>query len=222
MVRSYLVEYLLAYASVAATFVSAQSPSPESIIQRRSSPACKTSENRDISAPKENLWTALSRDEQSQLATFVQGWLNSTGSDSRRNASTGWNGTQTGNTTDSFRSISLIDILAPNKTDAVAYLSGKSPAPPRYAQLVIDSDEALEKYSIGPLPLSEKTRVTPMSWDSTQPRGGSKVPKRRERNLADAMDFVKRLTSGMDDILLDLVGAVRLTSHRLANHAKFV
>jgi len=84
-----------------------------------------TRPRRTVTAPKENLWDTLSNNEVSQLIDWLyepkQG-LNLTHHDN----ATHW---------DNF--IGVTELIPPNKTDALAYLEDKRPAPARYARVVL-------------------------------------------------------------------------------------
>jgi primary-amine oxidase len=63
-----------------------------------------------------------------------------------------------------------MDLLAPNKSDVLAYLSGKTSAPDRYAHATIlfgaTKDMYQQDFILGPLPVSDKTKLIPRSYPS--------------------------------------------------------
>jgi primary-amine oxidase len=64
--------------------------------------------------------------------------------------------------------IAVIEALVPNKTDALTYLDSDAALPTRYARVIINRGAAevagLDDYMVGPLPASQDTTITPMSW----------------------------------------------------------
>ena len=61
-----------------------------------------------------------------------------------------------------------IDLLQPNKSDAINYLDNGGPAPPRYAHATIQVGATLrpyvQEYQVGPLPITQQSTVTPLSY----------------------------------------------------------
>ncbi|KAI9155126.1 Membrane primary amine oxidase [Paramyrothecium foliicola] len=98
-------------------------------------------------APRENIFAPISVDEANSIGEFLKSQANVTiPADIYFNTYDGlW-------------------LLAPNKTDATAYLDGNGPKPPRYARTFGQHNCFDREYMIGPLPVSNKTRATPLTY----------------------------------------------------------
>lgn len=102
--------------------------------------------------------------------------------------------------------------MAPNKSDALAYLSGSSAAPPRFAHVRLDQRATLEPYYgdilVGPLPVVNGTTTwTPLEYSTTRKTAG------RVRNLdADSdtvySDWLYKIGADIADITMDLWGGM--------------
>ena len=73
-----------------------------------------------------------------------------------------------------------VDLLQPNKSDALSYLDSKGAAPKRYARAVILFGATLEpytqEYQVGPLPVNNRsTIVTELNYVYTKGRGRQRV-----------------------------------------------
>jgi primary-amine oxidase len=108
--------------------------------------------------------------------------------------------------------VEVLDSLSPNKSVALSYLDGKGPVPLRYAQFVAyfptKDHPYTEKFSVGPLPLSDRTTVQSMGYLSTRGDNGriyDPNPNAAEAGTNYTLEMVK---SSMKDILLDLIGPV--------------
>jgi hypothetical protein len=60
--------------------------------------------------------------------------------------------------------IALINVLLPNKTDALSYLDGSGPQPPRYARVLTWALCYLREYMVGPLPVTNSTKMLPLDY----------------------------------------------------------
>ncbi|KAF4342275.1 multidrug resistance [Fusarium beomiforme] len=72
--------------------------------------------------------------------------------------------------------IVTMDLLQPNKTDALAYLEGHSPAPVRYARATLQFNSQvqpyIQEYMVGPLPVQNgSTRYEELNYMFTSGRG---------------------------------------------------
>ncbi|KAH7394285.1 putative copper amine oxidase [Pyrenochaeta sp. MPI-SDFR-AT-0127] len=106
-----------------------------------------------IDAPHKNIWISLTDQEASSVIQLLQ------------NNNTGFNLTgpnERGN------SITLIELLPPNKTSALPYISGKGPEPLRYARARLTIRSVAEPYvqdfMVGPLPVSNQTTIQPLDF----------------------------------------------------------
>ena len=82
-----------------------------------------------------------------------------------------------------------VELLQPNKSDALAYLTESSPAPDRYARVQIRFGATLEpyiqEYQIGPLPASNgSTTVAPLNYIYNKGRGYQRIYGSDEEDLA--------------------------------------
>jgi hypothetical protein len=184
---------------------------------RRASPACANSQNRTVSAPKSNIWAALSQEETAGVDDFITKWVDQYAPGPNRvswNSTRPLNGTNFLNGTDGPSNYvqSSPEVLHPNKSDALSYLDGKGPAPPRMAQIAVAFNTVdrpfVQHFSVGPLPLSSRTTVQPINL-STIP--GGKVFSKRDpvgRVPSSPTDLLEQVTASMKDIVEDLVGKV--------------
>lgn len=100
--------------------------------------------------------------------------------------------------------------MRPNKTDALAYVDGSSPAPARYAHAVINNQATMEPYIqdilVGPLPIDNTTATwSPLEYTLTRKTEG------KVRNLEADGDLVygpwhTRIRKSVSGILKDLWG----------------
>ncbi len=74
--------------------------------------------------------------------------------------------------------ILVVDLIVPNKTDALAYFNGSAEAPARWAKATIMfgafEEPYVQDFMIGPLPVSNETTWAPFDYASNKP-GGSKI-----------------------------------------------
>jgi len=73
-----------------------------------------------------------------------------------------------------------LDLLQPNKTDALTYLEGNGPAPTRYARATLQFNSQLQpyiqEYMVGPLPVQEgSTQYEELNYMFTSGRGRTNV-----------------------------------------------
>lgn len=172
--------------------------SHETDISRRwaNETACTQPGPLKVTAPKANIWHSLTDDEAASVTSwlFLQQDLNLTISDKAGE----WDNT-----------VLLVELMQPNKSDALAYVDGTSPAPARYAHVVLDLRSTVEAtYSdilVGPLPIQNGTT----SWQAlefpyTRKTGGS------VRNLDASLDtmnaWITNITGTITDITMDLWG----------------
>ncbi|KAH7309874.1 copper amine oxidase [Stachybotrys elegans] len=96
-------------------------------------------------APYENIFAGISNSEASDIEDFLE----------RQNSS-------------SLRDVQYWDyrpwLLPPNKTEATTYLAGNGPKPPRYARVMGYGDCFEREYMVGPLPIGNSTKATPLAY----------------------------------------------------------
>lgn len=152
-------------------------------------------------APKQNIWSDLSVSEFEQILEFLYTVPNDLNLTREANA-TAWD-----------NHIAIVEVLHPNKTDAVRYLDGDAPPPPRYARIIINegaTDHAgLLEYSVGPLPPTQQTSIEPLFWpyNSGRNRVGNPLP-----NYEDIVRWFASLGNEVSDIVDDLLGEVFLSN----------
>ncbi|KZT51209.1 amine oxidase [Calocera cornea HHB12733] len=148
--------------------------------------------NYTITAPKKNIWLGLTEDEVAAVTSFAHN-------------QTSLNLTAAVNATNWDNQLILVELMLPNKTDALNYFDGGGSEPARYAHVEIDhraSDSpAYLDYIIGPLPVGDKTTAEPLSYPYTKGPGSA-------HNYAaddDARnDFINSFGAELADITLAL------------------
>ncbi|KAK4208151.1 copper amine oxidase [Rhypophila decipiens] len=160
---------------------------------------CAKTLAKDITAPKANIWGALSDVETAGVVEwlFAQPELNLTTSDDAGE----WDNV-----------IQLVEAMWPNKTDALAYVDGTAAPPTKYAHVLLNNRATETPYYadilVGPLPIDNKTASwEPLTYPYNKNTGDGKV-----RNLvADSESFytewVYKLGAEIADITLDLWNA---------------
>uniref|UniRef100_A0A8H7NNM6 Amine oxidase n=1 Tax=Bionectria ochroleuca TaxID=29856 RepID=A0A8H7NNM6_BIOOC len=163
--------------------------------------ACDIKSALGIEAPKENLWAELSEPEAVSVVEwlFAQPDLNLTTAEDAGS----WDNT-----------LLLVELMHPNKTDALAYLDGTAGAPTRYVHAVISHQASEDPYYqdilVGPLPIvNGTTHWEPLEYPLTRKSQG------RVRNLdadADTLfdEWVHNVSATISDITLDMWNATAL------------
>jgi primary-amine oxidase len=102
----------------------------------------------------------------------------------------------------------------PNKTDALKYLDSDSAQPSRYARVIINRGAAeqagIDDYLVGPLPASQDTTITPLSWPYNSGRNSVKNPL---PNYEDILAWFSALGKEVADMVEDLLGEVVNPGH---------
>ncbi|KAH8731081.1 copper amine oxidase [Phaeosphaeriaceae sp. PMI808] len=157
---------------------------------------CIISDALATKSPKQNIWGSLTGPEASGVVSwlFAQKELNLTVAENATN----WDNT-----------IVTVELLTPNKTDALVYMDGSNTQPPtRYARAIIDvratETPYFQEIRVGPLPLMNGTA----KWDVldhhwTRKTGG------RVRNLVPEVSIMQtawlnHVGAAVADITLDL------------------
>jgi len=116
-------------------------------------------------APKENVWAPISPAENIAVWNLLhdpKSGLNLTHPDKAA-------------LTDNY--VFWIDTLPVNKSSVLPYLNGKADAPPKYARAIIfeggKENPDSQEYSIGPLPVSDQTKIEKLDWIYNGGSGGS-------------------------------------------------
>jgi len=149
----------------------------------------------DFKAPKRSVWADLTKDEADEVYDFLaKEWaeLNLTRSPT--------------SAFDNF--IYTVETLKPNKTDASPYLQGDGTIPARWAKVVLshyqDGEALLIYHAVGPLPVSNKTTVTPLEFPFTD---GRHSVRNMMVDFVGSMQFGANLLDSISDITEELLGA---------------
>ncbi|KAJ6545811.1 copper amine oxidase, partial [Mycena vulgaris] len=135
-------------------------------------------------APKANIFLTLTDDEAASVISFLhnQTELNLT---SATEAGT-WD-----------NSIEMVDLVQPNKTDALEYLDNGGPVPDRFATARVafgaTEEPYVQEFAVGPLPISNASTYASLDWLTTS--GSAKI---RNYNAGVSFQIVA-------DIILDLL-----------------
>lgn len=146
-----------------------------------------------VTAPKDNVFASLTNDEAAAVIKFCheQDSLNLTAAEN----ATAWD-----------NQITVVDVLMPNKTDALAYLDGDGDKPKRYAVVTVSHGASEEPYiefiGVGPLPVTAETSLVDLSWLST--KGQARVHKYNADEDAWS-DWFAEIASDIQDITKDLI-----------------
>lgn len=146
-------------------------------------------------APRPNVWADLKKHEAEEVYDFlVREW-------------TDLNITKTPKTvTDNF--IATLETLQPNKTQSLPYLYEEQARPERWAKAVLshytDDVPQLSYYAIGPLPVSEATKVEPLTYPFSD---GRNTVLNQMADFLSAGEFAMRLAENVSDITTELLGA---------------
>ncbi|KAL8381554.1 hypothetical protein RB595_005707 [Gaeumannomyces hyphopodioides] len=98
-----------------------------------------------VKAPFDNLWSAITSEESSAILKYIE--------------------QERGKSIPRLNFVwDTIWQLPPNKTEASLYLSGQGPKPKRYARIMGGGDCLDREYMVGPLPVSNETRATPLDY----------------------------------------------------------
>jgi primary-amine oxidase len=148
-------------------------------------------------APRENIWADLDDSEFQDILNYLYTVPNDL------------NLTRTANATSWNNHIAFIEVLVPNKTDALHYLDSNEVVPPRYARLIVNhgatQQAAIMEYSIGPLPTSQKTKIEPLIWPYNSGRNYVKNPL---PHYEEIINWFADLGHEVSDIVKDLLGEV--------------
>ncbi|KAK0538662.1 hypothetical protein OC835_001357 [Tilletia horrida] len=144
-------------------------------------------------AAKDNIWQSLSDDEAADVIKYLHANLNLTAAEN----ATSWS-----------NMLTVIDLVPPNKTDALAYLDGSGPKPPRYAKATVlfgatDSPYA-QDFAVGPLPVDGNTTYASLDYLTTSGTNRISIPSIDEDLV---YEFYNNVSVSIADITQDLLGA---------------
>ncbi|KAL8725493.1 MAG: hypothetical protein Q9166_007313 [cf. Caloplaca sp. 2 TL-2023] len=120
-------------------------------------------QNLTTKAPKTNIFAGLTNEEAAAVTSFLHGQRS-------------LNLTAAANATSWDNKILQVELLQPNKSDALSYLKSTSAAPDRYARAIIRFGATLEpyiqEYQIGPLPIANRSTIlAPLDFIYNKGRG---------------------------------------------------
>ena len=111
-----------------------------------------------------------------------------------------------------------VELLRPNKSDALSYLDSRSPAPDRYARVVILFGATLEpyiqEYQVGPLPVNNgSTTLSTLDFIYNKGKGYQRVYDADKMALAafnyqigaSVADITQSLLNGVSQFLQQLL-----------------
>nr|CEG04517.1 unnamed protein product [Fusarium clavum] len=157
---------------------------------------CASNKDVAVKAPWKNIFQSLTDREYADVTAYLhkQEELNLTAIVN----STSWDNV-----------IVSLDLLQPNKTDALAYLEGNGPAPNRYARATLQFNSRLQpyiqEYMVGPLPVQEgSTQYEELNYMFTSGRGRTNVYNADSDAIAafnigvgaDIQNITKKLLNG--------------------------
>jgi primary-amine oxidase len=158
--------------------------------------ACVETASANFSSPKANIWSGLTDYEAASVTAwlFQQSELNLT----RSEDAGAWD-----------NSILLMELMIPNKTDALSYIDGNASAPTRYAHVSLDlrasENPTYTDILVGPLPVQNgSTTWQPLEYPYTRKTGGSIRNLDADSDQHDA--WLHKVGASISDITLDLWG----------------
>lgn len=105
--------------------------------------------------------------------------------------------------------ILLVELLQPNKSDALPYLNGVAAAPDRYAKATIQfqatEEPYIQEWMVGPLPISNKTTPQPLNYLYNKGVGIQRVYDADSNALEE---FLNEIGASVADITLELWNGV--------------
>ncbi|KAM0240142.1 hypothetical protein ACHAP5_008062 [Fusarium lateritium] len=170
-----------------------------------------------VKAPRGNIFQSLTDQEYANVTAYLH-------------KQEGLNLTAIVNSTSWDNVIVSLDLLQPNKTDALTYLEGNGPAPTRYARATLQFNSQvqpyIQEYMVGPLPVKEgSTKHEELNYMFTSGRGRINVYNADSEAIAtfnllvgaDIQNITQKLLNGTaagaeDDNLL-IAGSDPLIHH---------
>ncbi|KAK0543019.1 hypothetical protein OC846_006302 [Tilletia horrida] len=147
-----------------------------------------------VEAPEDNIWASLSDDEAAGVIGFLhnQTALNLTKADDAG----AWD-----------NMISVVDLVPPNKTEAVAYLDANGTKPQRWAKATImfgaTDSPYVQDFAVGPLPVGENATYWSLDYVTTSGVNRIDNPTQDEELMSE---FYNNVSVSIADITKDLLG----------------
>ncbi|KAK8847701.1 hypothetical protein IAR55_005560 [Kwoniella newhampshirensis] len=162
-------------------------------------PTCHTADLLPAHAPRKNIWKNLSIKEAQEIRKWL--WQ----------PEQGLNLTKSTLATESDNSVFLIEAFAPKKIDALAYLNGSTAIPDKYAHAIIHhgTSEQIVDYLVGPLPISERTTLRPLTEIYHRPE----IPYNAHSFLPNMSTFgflISSTFAPLAEVTQDLFGGVAI------------
>lgn len=102
-----------------------------------------------------------------------------------------------------------MELLQPNKSDALPYLNDVAAAPDRYAKATIQfqatEEPYIQEWMVGPLPISKKTTLQPLNYLYNK---GTGIQRVYDADFNALQDFLNQVGASVADITLDLWNGV--------------
>lgn len=146
-------------------------------------------------APKPNIWADIKSHEADEVYNFLsKKWVDLNITKTPKTAS------------DNF--IVGLEMLQPNKSQSLLYLFEEQPRPERWVKVLLahntDDIPQLSYYVVGPLPVSEETKVEPLKYPFTS---GRNSVRNLRADIISVVDFALDLGGNISDITTELLGA---------------
>ena len=157
-------------------------------------PTCAQRPPESLQAAKANIWYGLSTEEVSSVTSWLldQKQLNLTAAE----GATSWD-----------NCIDFMQLLMPNKTDALAYMDGNGREPARYAQVSLNiratDSPTFTEIMVGPLPISQKATWEYLSYPYSKKRKGS-IRNTNADDMTLYLDWLAVIGANISDITLAL------------------
>ncbi|KAF8245031.1 amine oxidase catalytic domain-containing protein [Wilcoxina mikolae CBS 423.85] len=218
-----LLPILLSATAIVATPLSSP-PYPRIIKRADACTACVPPASIPAKAPHENIWLGLTDAEVADVVAFLtssatarnlditlpqnQTAGSNTTADTTPAAQTPESVPRNGTAAAGNNTLLLVELLLPNKTDALHYANGKGAAPPRYAHAVLDmrkdtTTPYILDLQIGPLPISPRTRVSPLTYPYNH---GTHISNRLVSKREDSSQWLTDTAANMSDITMKMWG----------------
>ncbi|KAJ4292619.1 hypothetical protein N0V90_009282 [Kalmusia sp. IMI 367209] len=157
-----------------------------------SEPSCFTAAAPAVTAPKTNVWSGISAEENLAIWKLLH------------DPTSGLNLTSPEEAVLTDNYVFWIDALHTNKSDVLPYIDGDAAPPAKYARAIIfeggKADPDSQEYMIGPLPVSAETAIQKLDYIYNGGSGGS-VP-------FNARYFDTKRTAATDPLVASIMGNI--------------
>ncbi|KAF2105040.1 copper amine oxidase [Rhizodiscina lignyota] len=154
------------------------------------------------SAPRKNIWADLSEGEADELLEYLYSGPNDLNL-TRSEKATAWD-----------NHVAFVEVLPPNKTDAIKYLEGTDAPPARWARISVNNGSTeqagIYQYMVGPLPTTQETIIQPLLYCYNSGRHYVRNPL---PNMEDITEWFAATGEELSDIMDDLIPGVRNPSN---------